>query len=204
MARSLLGRAPRRKNPLERMANNYGLPQGDLDGIRARDASCVYCHREMNGHSRVRGTPNDKATIEHLNNDGPFDMASNVVICCGLCNRMRGNKKLLDWFKTPYCIERHINRDTVTEPVREYIRCIEEFADRCTWTFAKTMPEIPHEYVVRDRLSESDTAAFDAMNGYIAEHGYTATFGTRSYTYLNSGRYKYWIIDNILNREKLV
>jgi hypothetical protein len=117
---------------------------------------------------------------------------------------MRGNKKLLDWFKTPYCIERHINRDTVTEPVREYIRCIEEFADRCTWTFAKTMPEIPHEYVVRDRLSESDTAAFDAMNGYIAEHGYTATFGTRSYTYLNSGRYKYWIIDNILNREKLV
>lgn len=78
----------------------------------------------------MRGTPADKATIEHLSNDGPFNEKSNIAICCGSCNASRGVKELFDWFKTAYCVERNINEETVAEPVKEYIRFVENFIRR--------------------------------------------------------------------------
>ena len=68
----------------------------------------------------------DCATIEHLNFDGPFYwkdgiQIEDVVICCGSCNSSRGIKKLLDWFKTKYCIDRDINEKTVANPVKNYL-----------------------------------------------------------------------------------
>ena len=104
------------------MANKYGLSEKDELEIRARDKTCVFCHRTMKDYIKTKGTPGDKATIEHLNNDGPFDQKWNVVICCGSCNASKSNKELSAWFKTRYCIERNINEETVAEPVKEYIR----------------------------------------------------------------------------------
>jgi len=63
----------------------------------------------------------DWATIEHLNHLPPWNNPSTVAFCCLSCNASRSNKKLLDWFKKPYCIERNINYATVARPVREYI-----------------------------------------------------------------------------------
>ena len=34
-------------------------------------------------------------------------------------------------------------------------RALRDFVDAVEWTFAKTMPEWPHEYTVRDRVDES-------------------------------------------------
>ena len=31
---------------------------------------------------------------------------------------------------------------------------LQEFIDSVQWTFAKTMPEWPHEYIVRERVNE--------------------------------------------------
>jgi hypothetical protein len=100
--------------------NKYGLPKDELKRIRERDKNCVYCHKKMvnsNNSSKYR----DWATIEHLNNLPPWDNIDTVAFCCGSCNSSRGNKKLLDWFKSSYCTERNINYDTVAAPVREYI-----------------------------------------------------------------------------------
>lgn len=103
------------------MSNRYGIPEKDEKEIRARDKVCVYCHKTMKEFSN-KGSHKDSATIEHLNNDGPFDKKYNLAICCGSCNSSRGNKDLLTWFKSSYCIERNINKETVAKPVREYIK----------------------------------------------------------------------------------
>jgi hypothetical protein len=103
------------------MKNKYGLPEEDLEKIRKRDKDCVYCHKIMTkaGSGGFRG---DWATIEHLNHLPPWDNPSTVAICCGSCNSSRGAKTLPNWFKTSYCIEKNINIDTVSSPVRNYIQ----------------------------------------------------------------------------------
>jgi hypothetical protein len=184
------------------MSNKYGIPDADEREIRARDKACVYCHIAMKEYAHTRGTPGDKATIEHLHNDGPFDHKSNLAICCGRCNSSRGNMELLDWFQTSYCKDNNINEETVAQPVQEYIRFIVHFIIRCTWTFANTMPDIPHYYIVRDTLSDDDKETFDSLSEYIKQNGYTDSCSSRAYNYLNVAGYKYWMIDNILNREK--
>ena len=87
--------------------------------------------------------------------------------------------------------------------MKDYVRYVESFLDRMTWTFAKTMLEIPHEYIARDNLSADDKETFDAFRRYVEKKGYSGSFSIRTYTYLNFGKYKYWVIENILNREKI-
>ena len=83
--------------------------------------------------------------------------------------------------------------------VKKFIKLIE----RNEWIFAKTMPEIPHHYIVRDNLSGKDQKLFDEFKLFIKENGYTEKFYTKEYQYINIDGYKYWIIENILNREKI-
>ena len=49
---------------------------------------------------------------------------------------------------------------------------LRDFVDRETWTYAKTMPEWPHEYIVRDRVDES---LFVQLVEHIRAHGYAGT-----------------------------
>jgi len=84
----------------------------------------------------------------------------------------------------------------------------ELFIERSTWTYAKTMPTIPHEYTVRDATALSPES-FLWFVQYIRENGYEAKFGRRSYTYLNFDGWKYWSMGfsptatTVINREKL-
>ncbi|MFA6273648.1 MAG: hypothetical protein WC662_00625 [Candidatus Paceibacterota bacterium] len=185
------------------MSNKYGISKKDEENIRARDKTCVYCHKEMKKYLGVKGTRMDTATIEHLSNEGPFNKKSLIVICCSACNSSRRNKKLLDWFKIPYCIERNINKNTVAESVWEYIRYVENFIDQCSWKFAKTMADIPHSYVVRDYLSENDKKIFDEFKMFIRKNGYPEKFFSKEYIYYDVGGYKYWVLGNILNRAEI-
>src|SRR5262245_59293189 len=97
--------------------NKWGIPENVLSEIRARDKTCVYCGKTML-YPYVAKNHADCATIEHLNFNGPFYwnkglQAQDSAICCGSCNSSRGVKKLTDWFKTQYCIDRHISANTV-------------------------------------------------------------------------------------------
>lgn len=80
---------------------------------------------------------------------------------------------------------------------------IENFINKNKWVFAKTMTEIPHYYIVKDNLSENDKKLFDEFDAFIKKNGYTKKFYSKQYTYYNIGNYKYWIIENILNRAEL-
>ena len=181
------------------MYNKYGIPPRRLDEIRKRDVRCVYCHKIMT-KPRDGGWRGNWATIEHLNFLPPWNNPNTIAICCGSCNSSRGIKKTTDWFKTNYCFKSNINEDSVAIPVQKYIKFVEKFVDELLWTFVKTMPQIPHYYVVKDSLSHENKITFTAFDDYIKRKKYVEIFDSKSYTYLNIGLYKYWIIDNILNK----
>ncbi len=87
------------------MSNKYAIPAEELQAIRNRDKDCVYCHKEISIPSEGvwRG---DWATIEHLNYLPPWNNPNTIAICCGSCNSSRGIKKISDWFKSKYCLEK--------------------------------------------------------------------------------------------------
>lgn len=104
------------------MPNRYGISEEDEEEIRARDKRCVYCHVLLKHYPHAMSASG--ATIEHFNNDGPFDKKYNVGFCCRRCNSSKGTQKLSAWFGTAYCKNRkkEINARTVAKPVKEYIR----------------------------------------------------------------------------------
>ncbi len=63
------------------------------------------------------------------------------------------------------------------------------FAAEQVWTFAKTMPEWPHEYLVRDRVDEG---LFIRMVEHIRAHGYEGTFYQKTIVYYEEAGMVYW------------
>lgn len=63
------------------------------------------------------------------------------------------------------------------------------FLDNTTWTFAKTMPLWPHEYIVRDRV---DRALFEAVVRHIRQYGFEGRFYQRPITYFAEDGLLYW------------
>ena len=102
------------------MSNTYGISEEDEREVQARDRTCVYCGVLMKQSPHAMGASG--ATIEHFNNDGPFEKKYNVAICCRSCNSSKGTMKMSAWFKTPYCRKKKINGKTVSKPVTEYMR----------------------------------------------------------------------------------
>lgn len=112
------------------LSNSWGIPTEEERAIRVRDKLCVYCSRRMKAHPHTRGTPADKATIEHLGGppiypiyyDEPgFDRES-IAICCGSCNSSHGGLPITDWFSIKYCMELGIDAHTVAPVVKVFIR----------------------------------------------------------------------------------
>jgi hypothetical protein len=72
------------------------------------------------------------------------------------------------------------------------------------WIEAKTYAKIaPHEYIVQ----EDEPAVYDKYEELIKKYGkdeeFTLHGKTNTYKYYYEGDYKYWVIENILNRVKI-
>ena len=84
---------------------------------------------------------------------------------------------------------------------------LREMIARCQWTFAKTMPFAPHEYIVKDRcpLSKDEFEYFVNMQ---REHGVKERWGKYNNPYLYIDDYKYWTMGapiedtTVINRAK--
>ena len=80
-----------------------------------------------------------------------------------------------------------------------------EFIERHDWTFAKTMPQTPHEYLPRYC---ADTT-FNAMVVHIRKHGEVRMWGRKLYIYWDCDGWCYWTMGwpveetTIINRAKL-
>lgn len=83
---------------------------------------------------------------------------------------------------------------------------LRKFIDASPWTFARTMPEIPHGYSLRANTPDEKT--FERVVLYIREAGYSAMFYDRAYTYLNIDGWRYWTMGapaeetSLINRAK--
>ena len=68
---------------------------------------------------------------------------------------------------------------------------LREMIARCRWTFAKTMPWCPHEYIVRDKcpLTEEEFLYFIDMQ---RRFGTPERWGRYNHPYLYIDDHKYW------------
>jgi len=80
-------------------------------------------------------------------------------------------------------------------------RDLRVFVDGQTWMFAKTMPEWPHEYIVRDRVDE---ALFERLVVHIRGHGRKGTFYERVIVYYEEGGLVYWTMGAPLQETTVV
>jgi hypothetical protein len=69
---------------------------------------------------------------------------------------------------------------------------ITAFIEAHNWRFARTMPHIPHEYVVKAQCRSA--ADFEAFVMHIRRHGYRAKFVGRSYVYFD------WPVDGVIHQ----
>ena len=78
---------------------------------------------------------------------------------------------------------------------------------RCEWTFAKTMPFAPHEYIVKERCPLS-AEEFEYFVNMQREHGIREKWGKHNNPYLYIDDYKYWTMGapledtTVINRAK--
>ena len=63
------------------------------------------------------------------------------------------------------------------------------FVDEQHWTFAKTMPEWPHEYIVRDRVDER---LFEELVRHIRGQGREGRFYEKVLIYYEEADMVYW------------
>lgn len=82
-------------------------------------------------------------------------------------------------------------------------RCL----NRCTWTYAKTMPQAPHEYIVRGKCALTDEEFLYIVHAQ-RDLGIHEVWGSYNFPYLHVDGYKYWTMGDtfentiILNRQK--
>lgn len=59
------------------------------------------------------------------------------------------------------------------------------------------MPQWPHWYVIRQ---DGGRREFDFIDHLIKKFGYSDKWGSRNDYYLVIGKFKYWVIEGVLNR----
>jgi len=64
-----------------------------------------------------------------------------------------------------------------------------DFVKGENWTYAKTMPMWPHEYIVRERVDET---LFEQLVKHIRTNGYEGKFYSKNITYYDEGGMTYW------------
>ena len=74
------------------------------------------------------------------------------------------------------------NSNTLPEELRGFVR-------EAKWTSAKTMPEWPHEYIVRERVDEK---LIEQLVRHIREKGYEGLFYQKKLTYYEQDGMLYW------------
>jgi hypothetical protein len=63
------------------------------------------------------------------------------------------------------------------------------FINTENWTYAKTMPKWPHEYLVRQKVDE---ALFVKLSTFIRDNGYEGKFYNKPITYYDHEGRVYW------------
>lgn len=88
----------------------------------------------------------------------------------------------------------------MSEP--DHVARMREFIRRNRWTFAKTMPTAPHEYVVRQKVA--DDAGFDHFVTAIRRFGEPRRWGGRTYVYFRLDGHDYWTMGAPVDKTTII
>jgi hypothetical protein len=66
---------------------------------------------------------------------------------------------------------------------------LREFINSVKWTYAKTMPQWPHEYIVRARV---DQKLFEQLVHHIRANGFEGVFYQEKFIYFEADGLLYW------------
>lgn len=80
-------------------------------------------------------------------------------------------------------------------------KALRDFIDTAEWTFAKTMPEWPHEYIFRERV---DRDLFVWLVGHIRQHGFEGRFYQRVLTYFAWDGLLYWTMGEPIEETTII
>jgi hypothetical protein len=78
---------------------------------------------------------------------------------------------------------------------------LRQFIASSKWTFAKTMPEWPHEYIVRERVDEK---LFEQLVHHIRTNGFEAAFYQETFIYFEEDGLLYWTMGNPINDTTII
>ena len=78
---------------------------------------------------------------------------------------------------------------------------LREFISSTPWRFAKTMPEWPHEYIVRGRV---DDGLFVRMVVHIRQYGVEQRFYNRVLKYFGKDGFLYWTMGNPIEETTII
>ena len=99
--------------------NTWNIPRLLEDEVRARDKMCIYCGIEMLQKVPLGRSRKAVATWEHIINDARIVTRENIALCCCGCNASKGQKALVVWLQSNYCVERGVSEATVAQIVRD-------------------------------------------------------------------------------------
>jgi len=80
-------------------------------------------------------------------------------------------------------------------------RALRDYVDTTKWTFAKTMPEWPHEYIVRERVDED---LFVQLVQHIRTNGLEGCFYQRVITYFAEDGLLYWTMGEPIEKTTII
>ena len=80
-------------------------------------------------------------------------------------------------------------------------KALRDFVDTAQWTFAKTMPEWPHEHIVRERVDEE---IFVRMVRHIRANGCERPFYNRTFIYYEEDGLLYWTMGAPLGETTII
>ena len=75
------------------------------------------------------------------------------------------------------------------------------FIDNEKWTYAKTMPQWPHEYIVRGQV---DGNLFEQLARHIRANGYGGAFYQETFIYYEEDGMLYWTMDALINETTII
>jgi hypothetical protein len=78
---------------------------------------------------------------------------------------------------------------------------LREFIASSIWTFAKTMPEWPHEYLIRDRV---DSVLFESLVLHIRQHGFEGRFYQCVLRYFAEDGLLYWTMGEPIEETTII
>src|SRR5664279_5953047 len=85
-------------------------------------------------------------------------------------------------------------RNPFPENLRNFVR-------EAKWTFAKTMPEWPHEYIVRERVDQN---LFQQLACHIRANGHEERFYQEKYIYFEEDGMLYWTMDALISETTII